>query len=72
MTSAALLEEILRLQPTERMRLLEQIWDSLSPDETAEMPDWHRRELDLRLDDPAEGATKSWAEVREQLRGKKR
>ena len=72
MSASALLDEILKLPPAERLKLVEEIWDSLSPDERIEMPDWHRRELDRRLDDPSERADQSWSDVQARLRSRKR
>ena len=68
MTPKALLDEILRLPPNERLRLVEDVWDSLaaSPDVVG-VPEWHREELDQRLDDPTEQATLSWEDVRAHL-----
>jgi putative addiction module component (TIGR02574 family) len=56
MTAAALLDEILRLPVADRIRLVEEIWDSIATDAAVEMPEWHRQELDSRLDDPTEKA----------------
>jgi len=69
MTPKALLDEILRLPPDERLRLVEDIWDSLAA--TADrmpIPDWHRQELDRRLADRTEQATLAWTDVRSRLR----
>ena len=69
MTPKALREEILRLPPAERLRLVGDIWDSLtaSPEQIA-IPDAHRTELDRRLSDPTEQATLTWDEVQRRLR----
>jgi putative addiction module component (TIGR02574 family) len=60
MTSSALLQEILRLPADQRLKLVEDIWDSIaaSPD-SVPVQDWHRVELDRRLADPSERATQS-------------
>ena len=72
MTPKALLEEILRLPPDERLRLVEEIWDSLAATaERVPVPEWHRQELDRRLADRSEQATLSWPEVRSRLRSAK-
>ena len=72
MTPKALLEEILRFPPDERLRLVEEIWDSLAATaERVPVPEWHRKELDRRLADRSEQATLSWPEVRSRLRGAK-
>ena len=69
MTPNALLEEILRLPPDQRLQLVEDVWDSLaaSPDAVG-VPEWHQAELDRRLADPAEKATLSWQDVQARLR----
>jgi len=69
MTAKALLDEILRLPPDERLRLVEDIWDSLAAtDAQMPVPDWHRQELDRRLADRSEQATLAWTDVRSRLR----
>ena len=72
MTPKALREEILQLPPSEHLKLLEEIWDSLAatPEEVP-IPDWHKAELDRRLDKPAPGPRETWDEVRAKLRDKK-
>ena len=69
MTPNALLDEILRLPPEQRLKLVEEVWDSLasSPD-TVDVPAWHREELDSRLADPNEQATITWQDVQAHLR----
>jgi len=62
-----------RLSNEERLRLIGEIWESLTPVDQREIPESHREELDRRLADadadPAAG--RPWEEVRERLRGKK-
>ena len=72
MTPKALRDEILELPPSERLKLVEEIWDSLAatPNDVP-IPDWHREELDRRLDSPAPGPGESWDEVRAKLRDKR-
>lgn len=73
MTPKALLEEILRPPPDQRLQLVEDVWDSLaaSPDEVG-VPAWHRDELDRRLADPTDTTTLSWQDVQTRLRRHKR
>lgn len=68
MTREALLTEILRLPPEERIELLGRAWDTIaaSPQDVP-IPAWHVRELERRLDEP-EPEFLSWAEVRDRLR----
>lgn len=69
MMCPALLDEILHLPPAERLRLVEDIWDSLAASTAAvPVPDWHRAELDQRLADPAERATISLDDLKARLR----
>jgi putative addiction module component (TIGR02574 family) len=67
-----LLDEARRLSVTERIELVEAIWDTVAEDAALEqlpVPDWHREELDRRLadleSDPAAGSP--WPEVRRRL-----
>lgn len=61
-----------RLSTEHRLRLIGEIWDSLSLEST-DIPESHREELDRRLAaadaDPAAG--RPWEEVRARLRGEK-
>ena len=69
MTPNALLDEILRLPPDQRLKLVEDVWDSLAATpEQVGVPEWHREELDRRLADPTEKTTLSWQDVQARLR----
>ena len=69
MIRPALLEEVLHLPAAERLRLVEDVWDSLvASAEEIPVPDWHRAELEARLADPAEQATISLQQLRDRLR----
>ncbi len=66
--------KVLSLSVADRLRLLEEIWDSLAETpEAIPVTDAQRKELARRrhahADNPA--ATKSWAEVRARLRRRK-
>ncbi len=68
MTKEALLSEILRLSPDERIQLLGDAWDAIAASpEDVPMPEWHLRELEKRLADP-EPQYVAWEEVRRRLR----
>ena len=68
MTPKSLRDEILRLPAAERLKLVEEIWDSLAATpEDVPIPEWHKAELDRRLDNPAPGPSLSWDEVRAKL-----
>jgi len=61
-----------KLSVSERILLVEEIWDSIVGDENAlEVPESHKDELDRRLaaydSDPSAGA--SWEEVKARLQG---
>lgn len=68
MTKQALLAEILRLPPSERIELLGDAWDAVaaSPQDVP-VPEWHVRELERRLAEP-DPKYVSWEEVRQRLR----
>jgi len=69
MTPKALLDEILRLPVDERLQLVEQVWDSIAATpEAVPVPDWHKAELDRRLDQPSPEASLTEDEVRARLR----
>ena len=73
MTPKALRDEILRLPAIERLELLGDIWDSLAATpEDVPVPEWHKAELDRRLDEPAPGPGVTWDEVRAKLHDRKR
>lgn len=62
-----------RLSVAERLRLVEEIWDSIADSvEAMEIPQSHKDELDRRLaalrEDPHAGST--WDEVKARLQGK--
>ena len=69
MTKEALLAEILRLPPEERIELLGDAWDAISatPD-AVPVPAWHVEVLEERLSEPSP-AYVSWEEVQERLKG---
>ena len=73
MTRPALVDEILDLPAEDRLQLVEKIWDSLAVSaESVPVPDWHKSELNDRLDDSSEKAISSWEEVQARLRQPKR
>lgn len=64
-------KDILGLPVQDRLRLVEDIWDSLAADPSAvPAPDWHRAELDQRLarHQASPDQVEHWAEVRTRLR----
>jgi putative addiction module component (TIGR02574 family) len=62
-----------RMSREDRLRLLGEIWDTLTPLSQDEIPESHREELDRRLAAAAENptASKPWEEVRARLRSGK-
>lgn len=67
MTARPLRDEILRLPAEDRLRLLEEVWDSLAATDRVPMPDWHAAELSRRLNDPTEATTESWDDLKRRL-----
>ena len=56
----------------DRLRLMEEIWDSLSGESLGDMPQWHREILEQRLTE-ADGnpeARSPWEEVLARLRSR--
>ncbi|NJM33446.1 MAG: addiction module protein [Rhodomicrobium sp.] len=44
-------DELQKMPVSERLRLIEEVWTSLAEKADAlEVPEWHRQELDARLD----------------------
>jgi putative addiction module component (TIGR02574 family) len=70
MNDQATIAKLRALPVDERLRLMEEVWASLSdaPGEL-EIPDWHRTELDARLEaqraDPI--ASRPWPEVKAEI-----
>jgi putative addiction module component (TIGR02574 family) len=63
------------LTPEEKLRLLEEVWDSLAADPRAvPLAAWQRRELDQRLDElDRDGATGiPWERVLKEFEGRSR
>jgi len=63
------------LSPEEKLRLLEEVWDSLAADPSrVPLADWQRRELDRRLDElEREGPTGiPWERVLSEIEGRSR
>jgi putative addiction module component (TIGR02574 family) len=68
MTKEALLSEILRLPPKERVQLLGDAWDAVAANpEDLPVPEWHLKELEKRLAEPKPQYV-SWDEVRSRLK----
>lgn len=65
--------EIRQLPVSDRLRLIEEIWDSLDSEaEELPLPDWHRAEIDKRLDalDQGRSTGAAWSDVRQRITGK--
>ena len=66
-------DDIRALPVAERLRLIEELWDSLDAEADAlPLPDWHRSTLDRRLDalDDGRSVGAPWDEVRRRITGK--
>jgi putative addiction module component (TIGR02574 family) len=67
------LAELRALPVDERLKLIEELWDSIDVmAEALPLPEWHRAEIDRRLDKLDGGASvgSSWHEVRRRIVGK--
>lgn len=70
MTTETNLEKLRHMPVSERLRLLEDLWSSLSEQpEALNIPDWHRDELDARLAAHRNDRTaaRAWDEVKTEL-----
>ena len=58
-----------RLDAEQRLELIGLIWDSLPPDASFSLPDWHLEELERRIADADANpdAVESWEAVRARL-----
>ncbi len=68
MASRPLRDEILSLPSEARLRLLEEVWDSLDDPQAVPVPDWHRETLESRVRDPSEQPSESWDELKQRLK----
>lgn len=64
--------DIAEMPIQQRIQLVEDIWDSIAEIQDAiEIPDWHKKELDKRLEayhgNPSEGSP--WEEVKKRILG---
>jgi len=72
MTPKALLDEILKLPPAERLDLIGEVWDTLTASpESVPVPEWHKAELDRILDHPSPEPPQTWEQVQAKLRDRK-
>jgi putative addiction module component (TIGR02574 family) len=70
MTKEAMLSEILKLPPEERLDFLGDVWDVIAQKpEDLPIPEWHVRELERRLAEPSPTSI-PWEQVRAKLRGR--
>ena len=74
MNKATLRKELMELSPAERLELVEELWDSLAPEDLPPLTDEQMQELDRRYEalirDPTRGS--SWEDVRARLLAKYR
>jgi len=65
--NATLAAEIGRLTPSEKILLVEEIWDQVAASpETLPIPEWHRAELDRRLVADVADPGRPWSEIRDE------
>jgi putative addiction module component (TIGR02574 family) len=63
-------DDLRTLPVDDRLKLIEDLWDSIDADTaTLPLPDWHRDEIDRRLDALNAGGSAGapWNEVRERI-----
>jgi putative addiction module component (TIGR02574 family) len=68
------LAELTELTPDERLRLIEDVWETLASDsDSLPLSDDHRREIDLRLEALRRSSDRgsAWPDVRERIAGRK-
>ena len=73
METKDILKEIDKLGLSEKIILVEDIWDSIAKSNAAlTMPEWHKRELKRRYEDFKAGklALEDWSDVHKGLRNK--
>jgi putative addiction module component (TIGR02574 family) len=66
-------DELRQLSVDDRLRLIEQLWDSLDSEaDRLPMPDWQRAEIDKRFDALENGTSvgASWDEVHRRITGR--
>jgi putative addiction module component (TIGR02574 family) len=64
--------DIAEMPIKERLQLVEDIWDSIAElPEAVEVPQWHREELEKRLDDyhANPGEVSPWKDVKKRITG---
>ena len=60
---------IFDLSPSEKLQLVEDLWDDLAADPSdVPVQDWQRAELDQRKERLQQQATLSWDEVKQRIR----
>ena len=74
MTDKSTTAELTCLPVSERLELIEQLWDSIGGEAVAlPFSDWHRDEIDARIDALERGNSvgASWDDVRRRIPGKR-
>jgi putative addiction module component (TIGR02574 family) len=69
MTRPELAAAIRELADDEKLDLLGELWDSL--DHAAPVPEWHKEELDRRIDSASAPDSVSWSEAKARILGSK-
>ena len=73
MSDTANTTELTRLPVAERLKLIEQLWDSLEAEvDSLPLSDWQRKEIDDRIEALESGTSVGapWDEVRRRITGK--
>jgi putative addiction module component (TIGR02574 family) len=69
MTRPELAAAIRELPDDEKLDLLGELWDSL--DHAAAVPEWHKEELERRIDSPSAADSVPWSEAKARILGSK-
>ncbi len=73
MRTEGIIEEINKLNISEKLLLIEDVWDSIAKSNSVlPMPDWQKRELDKRYREYKSGEQNlhDWQSVHEEIRNK--
>ncbi len=73
MTDTTTTAELIRLPVSERLELIERLWDSIDAEaDSLPLSDWQREEVDTRMDALESGTSigAPWDEVRSRITGK--
>ncbi len=73
MNQTQISQEIKKMEPAQRLNLIQEIWDSIALDQARlPLPDWQKKELNSRYEQYKNGklTLHDWADVHQRLRDK--